>query len=186
MGHYVKGTDGYDIKVPSNGQVNLNTVLGALGTAGFLGNNGILGNLIGGCNRVVDSASMPVTRYDMEKENRIMSLETENSLLKSNIYTDSKITDTYKELNAKITNLEAIVAQQAVQNQAYKDAFRELQKDIDYKVNLEAERRHCADNKIVCYANGTFAPKLTADYTAGTTTTLANTFNPLCDCNCNS
>lgn len=181
MGHYVKGTDGYDVRVPSKGQVDLNTVLGAIGTAGVVSNNGLLGGLLGG-NRVVDAGSMPVTRYDMEKENRIMSLETENSLLKSNIYTDSKITETYKELNSKITSLEAISAQQAVQNQAFKDAFRELQKDIDYKVNLEAERRHCADNKLVCYMNATFAPKLIADYTAGTTTTLANTFNPLCDC----
>ena len=48
--------------------------------------------------------------------------------------------------------------------------------------NLEAERRECADNKIVCYANGTFATKLINDYTAGTTTTAMQTFNPLCCC----
>lgn len=46
MGHYVKTNGGYDVKVPSNGQVNLNTVLGALGTAGFAGIN--LRNLVGG------------------------------------------------------------------------------------------------------------------------------------------
>lgn len=185
MSHYVKTNGGYDVKVPSMGQVNYNTVAGSLGILGLLNNNGgLLGNLLGG-NRPIDAGSIPVTRYDMEQENRILNLQTENSLLKSNIYTDSKITEAYKELNGKITGLEAIVAQQAVQNQAFKDAFREVQKDIDYKVNLEAERRACADNKIVCYVNTTFAPKLIADYTAGTTTTLANTFNPLCDC-CNS
>ena len=60
-------------------------------------------------------------------------------------------------------------ARQAVQNQAFSDSFRDVQKDIDYKVNLEAERRSCADCKIVNYVNSTFAPRLVTDYTAGTT-----------------
>lgn len=52
-------------------------------------------------------------------------------------------------------------------------------------VALEAERRCCADNKIVSYVNGNFYPVSVADVTTGTTTTARETYNPLCGC-CNS
>ena len=51
-------------------------------------------------------------------------------------------------------------------------------------VALEAERRCCADNKIVSYVNGNFYPVSVADVTTGTTTTQRTTYNPLCGC-CN-
>jgi hypothetical protein len=106
--------------------------------------------------------------------------------LKANIFTDTKIADVYERLSQRIGAAEAILAQQAIRNQGFTDAFRELQKDIDYKVNLEAERRECADCKIVNYVNSTFAPKLITDYGAGTTTAAATTYNPLaCGRGCN-
>ena len=49
---------------------------------------------------------------------------------------------------------------------------------------LEAERRCCADNKIVTYVNGTFYPVEVADITIGTTATSREVYNPLCGC-CN-
>lgn len=49
-------------------------------------------------------------------------------------------------------------------------------------VALEAERRCCADNKIVTYVNGTFYPVSVADVTTGTTATVRETYNPLCGC----
>lgn len=49
-------------------------------------------------------------------------------------------------------------------------------------VALEAERRCCADNKIVTYVNGTFYPVSVADVTTGTTATIRETYNPLCGC----
>jgi hypothetical protein len=49
-------------------------------------------------------------------------------------------------------------------------------------IALEAERRECADNKIVNYVNTTFAPKYVADFTVGTGTTQQSIFNPLCGC----
>lgn len=52
-------------------------------------------------------------------------------------------------------------------------------------VSLEAERRCCADNKIVSYVNGNFYPVSVADVTTGTTATARTTYNPLCGC-CNS
>lgn len=68
-------------------------------------------------------------------------------------------------------------------------------KVLDMKINgvaanaqaglaLEAERRCCADNKIVTYVNGTFYPVEVADITIGTTATTRQTSNPLCGC-CN-
>lgn len=66
-------------------------------------------------------------------------------------------------------------------------------KVLDMKINgvvanaqagiaLEAERRCCADNKIVSYINGNFYPVSVADVTVGTTATARETYNPLCGC----
>lgn len=49
-------------------------------------------------------------------------------------------------------------------------------------INLEAERRCCADNKIVNYVNGTFYPIEVADVTVGSTSTAKTVYNPLCGC----
>ena len=192
---HIKSSEGYDVKVPNQGQVTYNTVAGSAGLASFLGFNA--GNLFGGgCNGGglfgwnrnngncgYSPADMPVTRYEMAMQNELASKDSKIALLEANIFTDSKITETYKELRGMIAGLQDFAARQAVQNQAFSDSFRDVQKDIDYKVNLEAERRCCADQRIVSYANGTFATKLIADYTAGTTTTAMETFNPLC-CDC--
>lgn len=190
MGYMVKNAQGYDVKVPSQGQATFNSV-GAAGGIGWIAEktgilNGIFGN--GGCNNtvVVGEGDHLVTRYEMEQEQKLAAKDSEIALLKSNIYTDSKITDSYKELRGLISVLQEFAAKQAIQNQGFTDAFRELQKDMDYKVALEAERRECADCKIVNYVNSTFAPKLIQDYTAGTTSAPANIYNPLaCGQRCN-
>lgn len=183
---HVKTTEGYDVKVPSQGQTTLNTVLGSLGAGSFFGLNAqnILGgfgwgNGWGNRNGCVSPADMPVTRYEMAMQNELASKDSKIALLEANIFTDGKITETYKELRGMIAGLQDFAARQAVQNQAFSDSFRDVQKDIDYKVNLEAERRSCADCKIVNYVNSTFAPRLVTDYTAGTTSAVAQVYNPL-------
>jgi hypothetical protein len=140
-----------------------------------------------GCGNpvVISESDHLVTRFEMEQENKLAAKDSEIALLKSNIFTDQKITETYKELRGMITGLQDFAARQSVQNQAFMDSFRDVQKDIDYKVNLEAERRSCADCKIVNYVNSTFAPKLITDYGAGTTSAAAQVYNPLgCGCGC--
>lgn len=193
MADYVKSANGnYDVKVPSQGQVNFNTV-GAAGGIGWLAEKtglfngmGLFGNRGGwngncGCS----PADMPVTRYEMAMQNELAQKDSKIALLEANIFTDTKIADVFERLSNRINAAEAVLAQQAVRNQGFSDAFRELEKDIDYKVALEAERRQCADCKIVDYANSTFAPKLITDYGAGTTSAPAVTYNPLaCGC-CN-
>ena len=194
MSHMVKDEHGYEVKVPSQGQVTLNTVLGAIGSYGALGgsnngygNGGLLSNLFGG-NRNCSGADTPVTRYEMSMQQALAAKDSEIMELKANIFTDSKIADVYERLSNRISSAEAILAQQAIRNQGFTDAFREIQKDIDYKVALEAERRSCADCKIVDYANSTFATKLVTEYGAGTTSAPLPTYNPLdcgsrCGCN---
>lgn len=191
---HVKTMDGYDVKVPNQGQVTYDTIAGSAGLASFLGfdlksimngwgNRGNCNGWNGNCG--CSPADMPVTRYEMAMQNELSAKDSKIAHLESNIYTDSKIIDTYKELRGMISNLQDFAARQAVQNQAFNDSFRDVQKDIDYKVQLEAERRACADCKIVNYVNSTFAPKLITDYGAGTTSAAAQVYNPLgCGCGC--
>lgn len=197
----MKSSEGYDVKVPSQGQVDYNTVAGSLGLASFLGLNAgnILPNLGGGWNNngwgngwnrgggsfipvPVCSDDHCVNRYELGMEQKLAAKDSEIALLKANTYNDGKILDLYRYVDGKFSGIEARLAEQAVRNQGVADAFREVQKDIDYKVNLEAERRSCADEKIVNYVNSTFTPKLITDYTAGTTSAPANVYNPLCGC----
>lgn len=49
-------------------------------------------------------------------------------------------------------------------------------------IALEAERRCCADNKIVNYVNSTFVPQVIANLAVGTGTHSEETYNPLCGC----
>ena len=191
MGHYVKSTDGYDVKVPSQGEVTYGTVAGSLGLASFLGlgaNNGnncgggLLGGLLGGRNCGC-SEDHCVNRYELAMEKELAAKDSRIALLEANTYNDQKTLELYRYIDAQLNSINNRLAAQDVRNQGVADAIREVRKDIDYKVNLEAERRCCADQRIVAYANGTFATKLIADYTAGTTTTAMETSNPLC-CDC--
>ena len=192
MSHMVKTADGYEVKVPSQGQVNFNSV-GAAGGIGWIAEktgllNGFgLGN--GGWGRnggPCSPADVPVTRYEMSMQQALAAKDSEIMELKANIFTDTKIADVYERLSNRIGAAEAILAQQAIRNQGFTDAFREIQKDIDYKVALEAERRQCADCKIVDYANSTFATKLVTEYGAGTASAPLPTYNPLAcgQCGC--
>ena len=184
---HIKSAEGYDVKVPSQGEVTYGTVAGSLGIASFLGLNA--GNILGGCggglfgnrngNYGCSPADMPVTRYEMAMQNELAAKDSKIALLEANIFTDSKITDAYKELRGMISNLQDFAAKQLVENQGFNDAFRDVRKDIDNKVQLEAERRACADCKIVNYVNSTFAPKLVTDFATGTTSAVAQVYNPL-------
>lgn len=183
MSHHIKTSEGYDVRVPNAGQVDYNTVAGSLGLASFLGLDA--GSLLGGrrgCGYPACSEDHLVNRYELGMEQKLAAKDSEIALLKANTYNDQKVLEVYRYFDGKIAAIESRLAEQAVRNQGVADAFREVQKDIDYKVNLEAERRNCADQRIVNYVNATFAPKLTADYTAGTETTAMVTYNPLCDC----
>lgn len=203
--------EGFDVKVPSNGQVNLNTVLGALGTAGFVGLNlkdivgglfnrgafngmgldAIMGLLIPmltamGCQRNEPACHEDhfVDRYELELKQQLAAKDSEIALLKANTFTDGKMLEMYKYFDGELRGIREFICEQKVRNQGNGDAIRELDKKIDYSIALEAERRKCADRSIVDYVNGTFAVKRTANYETGTTTTPMETYNPLAKCEC--
>lgn len=210
MGDYVKSTGGYDVRVPHNGQVNLNTVLGALGTAGFAGIN--LRNLVGGlfnqgafngmgldaivsmlipmltqmgCQRSEPACSEDhcVNRYELAMEKELAAKDSKIALLESTIFTDKKSLELYQYIDGQLKEVREFICEQKVRNQGNGDAIRELDRKIDSAVALEAERRCCADQRIVAYVNGTFATKAVADFTPATTSTPLTTYNPLC-CEC--
>lgn len=127
-------------------QANTNTVLGAIGTAGALMPNLFNGLFGGGCNQVsqniVCSENTPVTRYELGLQQKISAGESENALLRSQIYTDGKIVDTYALLENKINNLAAEVrqnkdaqcavnSQQAVYNGATTATIQCIQNEVN-------------------------------------------------------
>ena len=208
---HVKTTDGYDVKVPSQGQVTLNSVLSALGTAGFVGLNlkDIVGGLFNkdafngmsmdaimamlipmltamGCQRSEPTCNEDhfVNRYELELKQQLAAKDSEIALNKANTFTDGKMLEMYKYFDGELRGVRDFICEQRVRNQGNSDAIRELDHKIDSSVAIEAERRKCADRSIVDYVNGTFAVKRTANYETGTTTTPMETYNPLAKCEC--
>ena len=193
---HVKTIDGSEVKVPSQGQTSLNTVLGSLGTAAFLGINGgnILGNGCGGGlfgggwnrNGGCNCGDVPVTRYEMAMQQEIAAKDSRIALLEANTYNDSKTLELYRYIDGKLNEINANLAAQAVTNTAFNSALQQTDYKFTQAIALEAERRECADCKIVNYVNSTFAPKLITDYTAGTTSAPASVYNPLAcgQCGC--
>jgi hypothetical protein len=185
---HIKSAEGYDVKVPSQGEVTYGTVAGSLGIASFLGLNannllgGVLGNRHGGG---YSPADVPVTRYELAMQQEIASKDSKIALLEANTYQDQKTLELYKYIDGKLNDINANLAAQAVRNQAFNDALASTDYKFSQAIALEAERRECADCKIVNYVNSTFAPRLITDFAAGTTSEVAQVYNPLrCGCGC--
>lgn len=105
----------------SNGKANaaLTTgITGAVGTGLWLLNGGLNGLFGGNCmrNNGCCNEDHLINRYELQKEQKIASLETENALLKSNIYTDQKSIELYRYVDGKFNTLEQAINQQAVYN----------------------------------------------------------------------
>ena len=184
-----------DIEYTRKGQGNLNTVLGAIGTAGAVGllnGNGL--NLFGSnCNNGGGCCNEDhvVNRYEAAQQARIAELETEVKLRDSNIYTDQKSLALYQYIDGQLKDIRGELCAQRVHNQRTEDSFALARQDIAAvkaeltgQIAMEAERRCCGDNSIVTYANATFYPKQVADVTVGTTTTAQTLYNPLPNCGC--
>jgi hypothetical protein len=183
---HVKTIDGYDVKVPSQGQVNYNTVASSIGLANAVfGNNcgGILGGLLGGNRNCGCSEDHVVNRYELAMEKELAAKDSKIALLESTIFTDKKSLELYQYIDGQLKEVREFICEQKVRNQGNGDAIRELDRKIDSAVALEAERRCCADQRIVAYVNGTFATKAVADFTPAATSTPLTTYNPLC-CEC--
>ena len=168
--------------------------LGIAGTAlGLLGNN-VLPGLFGGwnCNSAaVCSENMPVTRYELGQESKIADLQSQIALRDANTYNDQKTLEVYRYIDGQLREVRDTLCAQAIHNQKTEDSFALARQDIaavenrlNGKIALESERRCCADNAIVNYANATFYPKQVADVTVGTTSVAQTLYNPIPDCGC--
>lgn len=163
----IKGMNGENYNVTGQGQGALNTVLGAVGTYGALQSGalgGLLGGIGGGCNRPVEvltSDDKAITRYEAKMMQELAAKDGKIALLESNIYTDSKITEAYAKLDAKIVaNKEAqdaINLQQAVYNGTNTAAVGCIQGQIAQLMSLT---KLVVPNSSVCpgYGNVTITP----------------------------
>lgn len=112
----IKGANGESYSVTGQGQGALNTVLGAIGTAGVLGNGGggLLGNLLGGGynNRpveVITSEDKPISRYEAKMMQEAAAKDSKIALLESQVYVDSKLKDAIEYLLGETRKVEAEV-----------------------------------------------------------------------------
>lgn len=171
--------------------------LGIAGTAlGLL--NGGLGGILGGWNNGWNngcnagcSEAMLVNRYEAAQSAKISELQSQIALRDANTYNDQKTLELYKYIDGQLRDVRDTLCAQAVHNQKTEDSFVLARQDIaavesrlNSKIALEAERRCCADNAIVNYANATFYPKQVADVTVGTTSIAQTLYNPIPDCGC--
>ena len=137
------------------------TALG-VGALNMLGNGGgILGNLFGWnvCGRGygVGYGYDPVNRFELAQESALAAKDSEIALLRANTYNDQKLLELYRYIDGKFGCVEKALCENAVRDQAYKDAF----------------------SAVVNYVNSTFYPKQIADVTVAATNTAAPVYNPV-------
>ncbi|MBQ8830858.1 MAG: hypothetical protein IJ017_04620 [Oscillospiraceae bacterium] len=186
-----------EVNYTTRGQGNLNTVLGAIGTAGGIPE--IVGGLFGGMRGGgwgghgsyggyggYGMHEHLINRYEAMQQSRIAELESEVKLRDSNIYTDNKMLEMYKYFDGEIKGINQQLCAQAVMNQKTADSFDLVRndlmcckKELYSAIHRERDERSCADNAIVNYVNATFYPKMVADVTTAATTTAQLLYNPL-------
>ena len=135
------------------------------------------------------SENMPVSRYELEREQKLAAKDSEIALLKANTYNDQKMLEVYGYIDGQLKDIRDTLCKQAVHNQRTEDSFTLVKQDVDCvrkealsAVKMEAERRCCGDNALKTYVNATFYPKQVADITTGTATTAQTLYDPLPKC----
>ena len=114
----------------SNGKGNAALTTGIIGTS--LGGLLALGNgMLNGLGRSsCCNEDHFVNRYEMEKEKEIATLQMENSILKSDKYTDEKSIEMYKYVDGRFREFEQAIAQQAVYNATNTSTIACLQNQV--------------------------------------------------------
>lgn len=177
-----------EVNYGSQGQSNLNTVLGAIGTVSALGNGNLLGNLFGGFggNAAVANEERFINKEEFELQRQLGDEKVKNALLQSTIETDKKSLELYSYIDGQLREMRELYADQRVKNQATEDSIRVVDerraagyRELSEAIQREADERKCSDNTIVTYSNATFYPKMIADVAIGTGTTPQSTYNPL-------
>lgn len=93
------------------------------------------------------SENMPVTRYDLEREQQLAAKDSEIALLKANTYNDQKMLEMYGYIDGQLKDVREALCKQAVHNQRTEDSFTLVKQDVDCvrkealsAVKMEAER----------------------------------------------
>ena len=135
------------------------------------------------------SENMHVSRYELDREQKLAAKDSEIALLKANTYNDQKMLEMYGYIDRQLKDIRDTLCKQAVHNQRTEDSFTLVKQDVDCvrkealgAVKMEAERRCCGDNALKTYVNATFYPKQVADVTTGTATTAQTLYDPLPKC----
>ena len=176
----------------SVGNTALGLSIGALALT-LLNRNGIVGNILG---------TEPPTNHCEQRYNDRQQINQELfGIYKNNVDSSFSLYKGYRDADALMNekynqDLFALYKNQRdsfdilkgeldalKQKQAVAEAIQPWKDKTFYDaLALEAERRCCADNKIVGYTNSNFYPINVADVTIGTTSTARIPFNPLCGC----
>lgn len=145
----IKGHDGDSHNVTSQGQGTYNTIGASAGIASFLGLNA--GNMFGGWggygyNRnapleVVTSDDRAISRYEAGMMDKLAAKDSENALLRSQIYTDQKIVDTTTYLMGKINDVASEV-------RANKDAQCEINREQAVYNGVNTATLNCIKGQI--------------------------------------
>lgn len=124
----------------------------------------LLSNYMNGCNNYHshngcnDCGSQYVSRYELEQSQKVAEKDSEIALLKSDKYTDQKLTDIYERLTGQIGRLEKQVYEnvctQAVTNQKLSDNITFVDNKFD---NVYRDMR-CGEEKMRLYVDATFVP----------------------------
>lgn len=144
----------------TNAKANAGLTTGIIGTAGFgvtaLAN--LANNVMARCNN--GSQEPAVSRYELQLAQQIEAEKSRNALLESQIYTDQKIVETYKDLNNKISANRDAIAQQAVYNATVNSTLACIQGQVAQLYNLT---KLVVPNTSVCpgWGNVTITPATT-------------------------
>ena len=148
----------------SRGQVNLNTVLGAIGTYGAVGGGNLLGGLLGGGNNCGCSEDHMINRYEAAQNAKISELETEIKLRDANFYTIGEIDKLRSYVDNRFTAVEHEICDQRVYNATANATISCIQGQIAQLMGLT---KTVIPNGSVCpgWGNVTITPATTAPTT---------------------
>ena len=152
----------YENKYASKGVAGAGLGLGIAGTALGLLNNGSLPGLFGGNHCGGDSA--PVSRYEAAQASKIAELETEIKLRDANTYTDSKILEVYKDINARFNIVESQLSEQRVYNATNTAAISCIRDQVSVLAGLT---KTVIPNSSLCPGYGDVTVTITPTTTAG-------------------
>lgn len=148
----------------SRGQVNLNTVLGAIGTYGAVGGGNLLGGLLGGGNNCGCSEDHLINRYEAAQSAKISELETEIKLRDANFYTIGEIDKLRSYVDNRFTAVEHEICDQRVYNATANATISCIQGQVAQLMGLT---KTVIPNGSICpgWGNVTITPATTAPTT---------------------